>query len=569
MTGDDTQALLHQALQKHQAGDLTGAAPLYQQVLKANPQHPDALHLLGFLLHQAGKPAEGLKLVDAAISIAPQQASFRGNRARILHRLGLQAEADTAFRLALALDPSDADALRELAEARRTNGQVVAAAPLFHRLLHLRPADPVALLAEATSRIDLGRHDAARRLLRKCLLVTPALIEAANSYAFLGITALALAESRRWFERTIAAQPRYASPYSGLAEVSYFEGDVKGSLSYSEQALALTPDDPQIRARHGMRQLAAGHVKQGWQNFEWRLKRPDAVQRTGLPPRWQGEPLAGKRILVCAEEGVGDEILYASLIPDLITAGASVVIECAPRLLEVFSRSFPDCLVHAYVRSGDRFRPVHDYSWLPQDPPVDFAIDGGSLPARLRPDLESYTHQQPYLCASPERTQLMQQKLAALPPGRRIGFAWRSKAVDPFRSLFNTRLDDWQDLLTDPGLQVVSMQYGAGSELEIAEARRDFGARLHILDGVDMTDDFEDILALAASVDYLICPSSTLVWVGAGLGKPVYQFTLKPLFLLFGTDSCPGFPTVKSFLKLATEPWGPVTDAITAAARQS
>jgi Flp pilus assembly protein TadD len=568
MTDESPQALLHQALQKHQAGDLAGAAPLYQQVLKANPQHPDALHLLGFLLHQAGKPAEGLKLVDAAIAIAPRQSNFRSNKARILQRLGHQTEADTAFRTALALDPSDASALREIAETRRGNGEVVAAAPLFHRLLCLSPADPVALLAVATSRIDLGQHDTARHQLRKCLLVAPALIEATNSYAFLGITALAFVEARRWFMRTIAAQPRYSAPYSGLAEVCYFEGDLDACLGFSEQAVALTPDDPQIRVRHGMRQLTAGQIKEGWKSFEWRLKRPDAIQRPGLPPHWQGEPLSGKRILVCAEEGVGDEILYASLIPDLISAGASVVIECAPRLVEVFRRSFPDCVVHAYIRSGDRFRPVHEYGWLPQDPPVDYAIAGGSLPALLRPDTASYKHQRPYLSASPERVRRMEEKLAALPPGPRIGFAWRSKDVNPFRDLYYTRLQDWRSLLTDPKLQIVSMQYGSGWEQEIINARREFGARLHVLDGVDMTNDFEDIFALSASVDCLICPSSTLGWVGAGLGRPVWQFGIDPVFLRLGTKSFPGFPTLRGFLKPAAEPWEPITDAITAEARK-
>ena len=111
------------------------------------------------------------------------------------------------------------------------------------------------------------------------------------------------------------------------------------------------------------------------------------------------------------------------------------------------------------------------------------------------------------------------------------------------------------------------MQYGTGWEQEIVEARQAFGARLHVLDGVDMTDDFEDIAALATAVDCLICPSSTLVWVGAGLGKPVFQFGLKPLFLQLGTECCPGFPTVRSFLKLAEEPWSLATGTATAAAR--
>jgi tetratricopeptide (TPR) repeat protein len=561
------QTLLHEALQKHRAGDLVGAAPLYQQVLKLSPRHPDALHLLGFLLHQAGQSAEGLKLVNAAVATAPLHTDFRGNQARILLHLGREAEADKAFRAALIATPANPDALRDLAITRRDSGQVVAAAKLHARLLCLTPADPATLLAQSGNLIDLGRHDAASALLRKCLLLAPALIEAANSFAFLQITIRDLDLARDWFRHTLAAQPLYAAPHSGLAEVCFFENDLEACLRHSERALELTPDDPQIHVRHGFRLLAAGHVREGWQEFEWRLKRADRIRREGLPPRWQGEPLAGKRILVCAEEGVGDELLYASMIPDLIAAGASVVIECAPRLLSVFRRSFPGCAVHAYKREGDRFRPVHRYDWLPKDPPVDYAIDAGSLPSILRPDVASYAHQRPYLTADAERVAQMRDRLAALPLGPKLGFCWRSKEVAPFRNLYYTGLSDWRSLLTDPAIQVVSMQYGRGWREEIAAAQKAFGARLHVLEGVDMTDDFEDIFALGVAVDAIVCPSTTLVWVGAGLGRPVMEFGVEPHFELMGTGKHPGFPTVRVFTRSLAQSWEAVTGAITDAVR--
>ncbi|WP_420403658.1 tetratricopeptide repeat protein [Nisaea sp.] len=567
MTDETPQSLLQQALQKHQAGDLVGAAPLYQQVLKLSPHHPDALHLLGFLLHQAGQSDEGLKLVSAAVASVPLHTGFRGNQARILRHLGRDAEADEAFRAALIVAPDDPDALRDLAATRRQSGQIVTATAFLARLLHLTPADPAVLLAQAGNLIDFGRHDAASKLLRKCLLLAPALIEAANSFGFLQITIRDLERARIWFNRTLAVQPLYAAPRSGLAEVCFFENDLAACLRHSEHSLRLTPDDPQIHVRHGLRLLAAGHVREGWREFEWRLKRADRIRREGLPPRWQGEQLAGKRILVCAEEGVGDELLYASMIPDLIALGASVVIECAPRLLPVFRRSFPDCMVHPYTRTGDRFRPVHDYGWLPTDPPVDYAIDGGSLPSILRPDVAAYEHQRPYLTADAERVGRMRDRLAALPPGPRIGFSWRSKEVAPFRNLYYTELADWRALLTDPDLQIVSMQYGRGWREEISAARKAFGARLHVIEGADLTDDFEDIFALGAAVDGIICPSTTLVWVGAGLGKTVMEFGVEPHFELMGTDRHPGFPTVRVFTKPVTQSWESVTGAIAAAAK--
>src|SRR3546814_7664818 len=103
----------------------------------------------------------------------------------------------------------------------------------------------------------------------------------------------------------------------------------------------------------------------GWADHDALGRKPDAVQRVGGPPRWDGSSLAGRTLLVGADQGVGDELLYASCIPDAIRAAGRVVLECDQRLVGLFRRSFPGAYVHAYDRGGGRSRPVHRYDWIP------------------------------------------------------------------------------------------------------------------------------------------------------------------------------------------------------------
>ncbi len=587
------------ALAHHQQGRLAEAAALYQQILQHAPKDPDALHLLGVLMHQGGQHEAGRRLVEAAIEVAPERPEFLSNLGQILKALGRPAEAEAAYRKALSTAPAFVDAEANLGALLQERGAVAEAIALLRDAIRNAPRhanahmnlgnalrrDGLAEEAEAAHRtaarlapmsaeahanlattlMDRDALEEAGRALMRALLLAPALAEAANSVGYLLFNRLDYDAARRWFTRTLLLAPDYAAPVTGLAELAYFSGDIAAALEHSEAAINLAPDEPQIHLRHAIRLLAAGRLEEGWREREWRHKAPDRVRRIGLPPLWQGEPLAGKRLLICAEEGVGDEILYASIYRDAMARGAELVLECDARLLPVLRRSFPEALVHPYARAGDDFRPVQKYDWLPQDKPVDHAIDAGSLALHFRRTLKDFDDRKPYLKADPERVREVGDMIGKPGDGLKVALAWRSRSRTAFRDIHYTALSDWLPVLQEPGIDVFSIQYGDGWEEEIATLSKDTGSGPRVLSELDLTDDFDDILALVSAVDILICPSSTLGWIGGALGKPTWMFHPVPLFVQYGTDHFPGFPSIRSFPKAVDAPWSGPVEAIRAA----
>lgn len=598
MPTSETNTLLQRALADHQQGRLPEAAALYQQILQRTPREPDALHLFGVLMHQSGQHETGRQLVEAALQIAPERPDIRSNLGQILKTLGRPEEAEAAYRTALSNAPGFTDALANLGtlllergavaeaigflqqairkepghanahmnlgNAFRQDGRVKDAEDSHRQATALAPLSHEAHANLATTLMDLDRLEEAGLALERALVLEPALAEAGNSLGFLLFNKQDYAKSGSWFHRAILLAPGYAAPRTGLAELAYFSDDLENALRYSENALSLAPNEPQIHLRHAIRLLAAGRLEEGWREREWRHKAPDRVRRLGLPPVWRGESLAGKRLLICAEEGVGDEILYASILPEVEKQGAKLVIECDERLQPVFRRSFPAALVHAYARAGDGFRPVQKYDWLPQDPPVDYAIDAGSLALYFRRTLADFGETRPYLKADPKRVGEVREKLGTIGGGLKVALAWRSRKRNAFRDIHYTTLNDWLPLFTLPGTHIVSIQYGENWDAEIATFERETGCAPTVLPDLDLTNNFDDILALVSSVDVLICPSSTLGWIGGGLGKETWLFHPKPLFVQYGTEGFPGFPSIKSFAKPVAESWEHTIAAIAA-----
>ena len=589
MTAPDLQQGLQTALQLHQQGRIDEAIKIYEAIIGIDPGHADALHLLGVARHQTGESEVGVGLIRKAISRSRKRPEFHSNLGQALEAVGRPTEAETAYRRALALDREMTDALSNLgalllgrgrtADAIRALSKVIRLDPnhgmarmnlgnakraigapgeameLHREAARLMPLSEKAWVNLATSLMDLQKLDDAELALKRSLVLSPALIESLNNLGFLYINQPDYRRAEQCFGAALAAEPRYAAPHAGLAEVNFLQDRAEAALEHSARALALTPGDPQIRTRRAIQLLTAGRIDEGWALREARLEARDAIEHRRRPPRWDGAPLAGRGLLVTAEEGIGDEILFASCVPDVIKASSRCVLECDPRLLGVFRRSFPTALVEPVRRTGDRFKPVQSYDWLRKNPPVDLAIESGSLFRHFRPDLASYGNAGPYLTADPARVTYWRERLATLGPGLKIGFSWRSKELSRFRNSHYTTLDDWAELFQVPDTGFVSMQYGNGWAEEIAAAHDRFGREITVFEDADLSDDFETIFALSAALDLIICPSSTVSWVGGALGVPTWVVHLRPNFTRLGTDGFPGFPSMRSFSKTVLEPW--------------
>jgi ADP-heptose:LPS heptosyltransferase len=300
--------------------------------------------------------------------------------------------------------------------------------------------------------------------------------------------------------------------------------------------------------------LQDGQLAEGWDLYLQRWAAPnfrDAVRFTDRPS-WQGglAELEGKRLLIWREQGVGDEITYCSALPELLKAKAEITLECTPKLVSLFQRSFPEIRVVAEDSKSDAER---------QD--FDLHCPMGDLFVRLRRKIEGFeTTPSPYLFADPERVQIWRERLAQLGPGRKIGFGWRSTYVTRARlKHFFKDLSPWRPLFTQPETQFISLQPGDVTK-ELDEVEAAFGCRIHRFPELDLYNDMDELAALMTALDLVISNGSANVILASALGRPVWMFFLAHSgWDLLGTGNrMPWLKSLDIFARTWNESWNGV-----------
>ena len=189
-----------------------------------------------------------------------------------------------------------------------------------------------------------------------------------------------------------------------------FESSEKDNTdTFTGYRTTASPEDATAQWNLGLLQLALGRLDAGWAGYEWRRRTEDFKLRDFGFPEWDGGSLVGKAILLYAEQGVGDEVLFASCIPEVIEGAGWVVIECEPRLEQLFKRSFPQATVVGVKRE--------ERGWLNGLGQVDCQCAIGSLPKYLRPTVESFPAENVYLKADGERVGYWRRRLEELGGG--------------------------------------------------------------------------------------------------------------------------------------------------------
>ena len=581
--------ILERATVLHMAGQVEKAIPLYAHLLKANPNHPELLYRLGMALHQSGRAEAASQMLAAAVQGRPEDASYRHALGVVLHGLGRHAEAVAAYEAALARDPLMAESLANLGGIlatgpRRTEGvamlrraailapengeawtrygnhlravaESLACETARRRALMCTPRSAERWVSHGLALMEVERGDAAIRRFQAAAVLSPTEHEAYNHLAWLQLGRLDLDRAREGFIRAKVLRPDLASAFAGLSEATFTQGDTRTAIAWMRQAMAVSPGDAHYRFRLGVQLLAAGDMAEGWDCYRYIRQKPNAVRRNPSYPLWDGTPCGDTTLLIAADQGVGDELLHACCIADAARDVGQVVIECDQRIVALMQRSCPDAYVHAYHRVGDRNTPEHLYDWVPEAWRPDAYADGALLLSRYRGTVErADAAAAPWLTPDPQRVAEMREKLAALGDGPKVGVAWRSRRVTTFRLPHYPGIGPFEEVLKVDGAQFVSLQYGTGWREELVRT----GADVHVIDGLDTTNDIDGVFALVAALDLVICPSSTVGWIAAALGKPVWLLYNTPVFLEYGTDRYPGFPTVRSFRKTQTEPWRPL-----------
>ena len=355
-------------------------------------------------------------------------------------------------------------------------------------------------------------------------------------------------EATRSYGRAIEASPERAVGYFNLGNARLAAGDWSGAATAFRRAVALDPNAADAQWNLSMALLAQWQLDEGWAQYEWRWKKQqlDPGSRADAPI-WRGEPLAGKHLVVWREQGLGDELLFATCLPDLIVDGASLTLIATPRLTTMLQRAFPSVTV---VPDPGTTRLV-----LPADArPIDYHIPLGSLPRLRRTSRERFPVRSAFLIADAPLAAKWQARLATLPAGPRIGICWRSGLMTDDRRRFYSSLTDWGSLFALRDCQWVNLQYD-DCEPELVEAERRFGIRIHRWPGEDLRNDLETVVALMAQLDAVVTAPTLVSAFAGGLGLPTWQPNLGSDWTAFSESTSPWFPTLRVIPRHAPDTW--------------
>jgi hypothetical protein len=348
----------------------------------------------------------------------------------------------------------------------------------------------------------------------------------------------------------VERHPDNAAAWANLGVATKNLGDLNTAIQSFDRALMLEPAHANARWNRSLCLLGKGRLAEGWVDYEGRWKASEHCQeRPFTQPRWDGSDPAGKTILVWLEQGLGDRILFASMLPDLVRAGAHCVLECDLRLVTLFARSFPDAEVVPDTE------PPHPRT---RQPDIDFQIPAGSLARWFRSNLDSFPKKSGYLVPDAVEVERWRERLAELGEGLKVGICWRSGITRGMRSIYYSQLNQWGPILTLPDVQFVNLQYGQCAE-ELKEAEALFGTRINGWQDMDLKDDQDGLAALMSALDLVISAGTAVDALAGAVGVETWVLTrgIGDWWGL-GTDRCPWNPSVRAFQCGAAEPWEPM-----------
>jgi Flp pilus assembly protein TadD len=508
------EALFQQAVRLHQAGRLAEAEPLYRQLLAASPDHADALHMLGVLAMQAGHPRPALDLIDQAIArrpdADPRGAIYHVNRAGALFALGQPELALAAAQTAIRLRRASAEAHQSLGHSLSDLGRAHEAVQAYREALRLNPSLPGLHAALGLALQEASDLDGAEAALREAVRRAPGdFIEQAN-----------------------------------LASVVKSLGRLEEADAIYQAALRRAPGNPLLLYNKAVLELLAGRFADGWEHWEARWQARGIPRRPLTGPQWRGEPLAGRTLLVHAEQGLGDTLQFCRFGPDIAARGLAqsgrVILEVQPPLVRLLQQ-----LPGVQVIAAGAALPAYDL-WCPLL----------SLPRALgMAALDDIPGSVPYLRADPAMVAKWQARMAAL-EGLRVGLVWAGNAedirLDNRRSLSVERL---LGAMTVPGLVLVSLQKG-----EAAAGLKATGLGAGVHNWTAELNDFADTAALVEALDLVISVDTSVVHLAGALGKPVWLLNRLDTCWrwLLGRDDSPWYPTLRQFRQVRAGDWDSV-----------
>jgi len=565
------RTLLQQGLGHHRAGRRESAEASYRRILKIDPRCPQALLLLGLLAQQAGQYPESIRLIEDALARNPDDpdtlnslaesylgdgriesaipclqrvAELLPNSSEAHHRLGKAqekagdwGEAKVSYARALALQPDSPDLHASFARVQCKQGAFGEAVGSCRRALSLDPRQYEFYNELGHALTHVGDYGAAVEAYQSALTLRPDSAEAVYGLGYILERNGELVAAANAYWNALKLNPRLGVAYQHLGITYHLQGDWAKAIECAEALQKLEPDSAEARSFLGLIHLQQGNFPLGLREYEdrWRTTYGLRHRRKFLQPLWKGEPLEGSRILLHAEQGMGDTLQFLRYAPLVAARGGKVVLEVQPRLHRLLA---PTPGMEMVIRWGETL------------PEFDWHCPLLSLPLALGTDLNTIPAKVPYVYPDPAQAETWRQRLQG--KSLRIGLAWGGNAKHPHERWRSIPLEHLAPLTNLDGTTFYSLQMGA-----TADQVKQLGYGSHLIDLQGEQKDFADTAAIVANLDLVISIDTSVAHLAGALGKPVWVLLHKSpdwRWMLEREDS-PWYPTARLFRQSTLRNW--------------
>lgn len=486
---------------------------------------------------------EAVKHLLVAWDAMPEDLHILTVLAHALVQLGVRDKAIAVLERALNVHEPNAALIGVMANMALEMGMNDISEKLNSQLVQMEPKNPVHYINLLTALNKQEKYDSAIDIAQSVLPLFPDSSDLWNVLASSVMFRDGNEASIVFYEEALRLDP---NNFRALNNISNALTDRELANKYVMRALELAPDSADLniaRAFYMFRE--GGDMEPAWKHYSYRLHSRRAQNQnltyTHKLPMWQGEPIGDKTVFATCEQGIGDEVLFATPLRELEKQCKQLIIGVDPRLVSIYQRSFPDAIVDSYL---DRMHAGYRYRIFPRvekqkeqgELQIDYAIPFGELCGQYWRKTEDVKFpEEGYLVPDPERKAEWAERLGALEHPINIGISWQSGTMHASRKRYYLTLEEMLPLLKTKGVNFINLQYSKVSE-ELKAFEEKHGITIHHWDDVDLRADIEANLAIMSNLDLAIGPAISTQVFAASVGLPVWWFTVYKPWWTFGGE---------------------------------
>lgn len=498
---------------------------------------------------------EAKKIYQKLQKSDPKNIFFLEKLADVCIQLNQYEEATAHYSQLERLAPSNVLFICNFGYALDKIGQFELAIQVLNRAKEVDPTEISIYLNQTVSFCNLKKYELAKETALQALKIQPLSAITLNNFGAVLQKLGDYDSAKLAFDTAITIDSKYMDARINLAALNIQTANYDQALITLESELQkvepLSPSAKILKIKLAYEYLRCGRLREGWKCYELALDSEVPFENSRVPkrtfkkPKWDGGNISGKTILIWGEQGIGDEILFATCINDLINEGCQIIIECQKRLINPFSRSFPNIMVRE-----SNFSTISPFSSTYDD--YDYHLPIGSLMSIYRNQIEDFARSTPFILVDNKSANEFEKRLTNSKKKYRVGISWRSGLMSAERNSGYTSLLDWGAILNLENIDFINLQYGE-CELELKYVEEKFDINILRWADLNLKDDIDETLSLISRLDFVITVGNAVCTMAASIGVKVLLIYPRKAWDQFGTSYYPFFPNIEVFSPLKSD----------------